>query len=107
VNLDLEDLKENIRIYNTVYGECRVAILTAVMKEYRLIVVLEKYSMSNEDIERMLVINNETEDLSKKEKGVKDSIELFFMLEDEDEFVENLRASALFKSILPAEQPKK
>lgn len=77
------------------------------MKEHRLIVVLENQNMSHDDIERMLVINNQTEDLSKKELGIKDTIELFFMIEDEDEFVDNLRSSGLFKSIIPSETKDK
>ena len=100
--------KTSRRVFaSTTPSVAKVRVLSdSVMKEHRLIVVLEKYNMSNDDIDRMLVINNQIEDLSRKEKGVKDSIELFFMLEDEDEFVENLRSAGLFKSILPTKEPK-
>lgn len=71
-----------------------------MIKDYRLILVLEKYNCSIDDIDKILAINAETEDQTAKDRAVRDSIELFFMIEEEKELIESLKCSGQFQSLM-------
>jgi hypothetical protein len=71
----------------------------SVIREYRLLLVLESNNVSIEDMDKILMVNGEEDELGKKDRAIKDAIQLYFMLEDEKELMESLRMSGAFKSI--------
>lgn len=91
VNKDLKEFIENFEVYMEINRE--------LIKEYRLLLVLEGNNISAEDIDKILLINGEGEDLTKKDKAIKDALNLFFMLEDEKELIESLKMSKAFPSL--------
>lgn len=64
---------------------------------------METNGMTEEEIVGVLSIN-EGEDLNKKEKFIKDAIEFYFQVPDEEEFMATLRQSKMFPSLLKEEK---
>ena len=69
-----------------------------MIQEYRLVLVLEAYKMSKEDIDKVFQVWT-ADELAKKDKAIKDSINLYFTLEDPDELISDLRMSKAFPSL--------
>lgn len=70
-----------------------------MIQEYRLLLVLEANNMAIPDIDKILLINGEEEELSKKERAIKDAIYFYFASDDDKELLESLRMSGAFPSL--------
>lgn len=69
-----------------------------MIQEYRLVLVLEAYKMSKEDIDKVFQVWT-ADELAKKDQAIKDSINLYFTMEDSDELISDLRMTKAFPSL--------
>lgn len=55
--------------------------------------------MNERDIDKILMLTADPEELTQKDRVVKDAIDLYFTIEDEAELVNSLKCSDLFHSL--------
>jgi hypothetical protein len=96
-NQDINDFTENLELY--LYHNRERRPRSPVIKDYRLALVLEANNMSERDIDKVLSLTADLEELTQKDRVIKDAIDLYFSIEDEDELVNSLKCSGLFPSL--------
>ena len=87
---DVEELQENLDLYMNLNLE--------LVKDYRLCTILERHSMSTEDIDKILMMID-SDDLTNNVKFVKDAVDMYFAIEEESELIDSLKFKGLFPSL--------
>lgn len=88
---------ENLELFLDINRERRPR--SPVIKDYRLALVLEANNMTERDIDKILMLTADPEELTQKDRVVKDAIDLYFSIEDEAELINSLKCSQLFQSL--------
>ena len=87
---DVEEFQENLDLYMNLNLE--------LVKDFRLITILERHNMSTEDIDKILMMI-ESDDLTNNVKFVKDAVDMYFAIEEESELIDSLKFKGLFPSL--------
>lgn len=87
---DVDEFKENLELFMDINRE--------LIKDYRICQVLEKYNMDKEDIDKVLMIM-EAEELNGIDQMVKDTVDMYWAIEDEGELINTLKGSGAFPSL--------
>jgi len=96
-NQDINDFMENLELFLDINRERSPR--SPVIKDYRLALVLEANNMNERDIDKILMLTADPEELTQKDRVVKDAIDLYFTIEDEGELINSLMCSQLFQSL--------
>lgn len=61
--------------------------------------VLEYNGMDEGDIDKIFMVTTDPEEMTKMDLAIKDTIDLYFNIEDEGELISSLRCCGIFKSL--------